>query len=327
MSKSRTSKYSRRAHPKVLEVRMMTPRIAWFRFLRLVGAGFRIACLLALAGGACWGVWLGIQKAFYKNPDFRLAVIDLNANPVIDEGGLVRATGIDVSGSLFDVDTGTVVTRLKGLPGIEEATAERHLPGTLVVRVTARTPRAWISCPAEGIPGNRVAGGLLVDHAGVAYPCPELQVEDALRLPVIELPAVAGNPIAAGKAVARAELKNCFHLLDSACSMDPEAVHWIESMKQVNPWSLLLVTRDGTAATFGLGDHERQISRLRAAMDHANQKSYAIATINLIPRHNVPITLRTEPVSPRATPVAEPSPAEIREERRARDLNRLLNRN
>ncbi len=42
-----------------------------------------------------------------------------------------------------------------------------------------------------------------------------------------------------------------------ACGIDPEAIHWIESVNQTNEWSLLLVTREGTSATFGLGDHDR----------------------------------------------------------------------
>ncbi len=98
-------------------------------------------------------------------------------------------------------------------------------------------------------------------------------------------------------------------------------------MKQTNDWSLLLVTRDGTEATFGIGDHERQIQRLRAAMEHAGQEGYVIGTINLIPKHNIPITVRTEKAAPKAVPVSEPTPADLRKDRRTRDLNNLLNRN
>ncbi len=305
----------------------MSPRIAWFGFLRFLGGMFKLACLLAVFTGIGWGILQGVQQAFYKNPDFRLQVIDLNPNPVIDAKGLAEVAKINTSGTLFDIDIDAVVTALKALPGIEQATAERHLPGTLVVHVDARTPRSWISCPAAGISGNREAGGMLVDLNGIAYPCPELQLEDAVHLPVIELPVSGENEIKPGRAVNHAELAHCFALLKSACAVDPEAVHWIESVKQVNKWSLLLVTRDGTEATFGLGDHERQINCLRAAMDHASQRSYAIGTINLIPKHNIPITLRGDAPVPKATVVAEPTADELREERRARDLKNLLNRN
>jgi hypothetical protein len=169
---------------------------------------------------------------------------------------------------------------------------------------------------------------MLVGQDGVAYPCPELQLESAMKLPAIHLPPSEKIPVTAGQRLDHPQLAHCFRLLDSAREADPEAVHWIESVKQVNEWSLLLVTRQGTAATFGLGDHERQIRSLRAAMDHASQKGYSISTINLIPKRNIPITLRDEAAAPpRAIPVSEPGPDEIRQDRRARDLSTLLNRN
>lgn len=305
----------------------MSPRIAWIEFLRFTGGLTRYALILAAAAGIGWGVWQGVQRAFYKNPDFQLRVIDLNANPVIDESDLAGIIGIDPPPSLFEIDVMGLAAKLKALPGIAEARAERQLPGTLVVRLVPRTPRAWISCPEAGLSEVRRAGAMLVDRGSIAYPCPELQLEAAKNLPVILLPHSEKNPVAAGQPLAHPELANCFRLLDSAFEADPESIHWIDSVKQVNAWSLLLVTREGISSTFGLGDHERQIQSLRLAMDHSSQKGYAIDTINLIPKHNIPITLRSEAAAPRAIPVAEPSTQEIRDDRRARDLKTLLNRN
>lgn len=327
MFKRQTSKHRRHSRSQVLEVRVVSPRIVWFGFLKIVGKLAKIACSLAILGGIGWGCWLGIQQAFYKNPDFRLQVIDLNANPVIDEAGIARAAEINLTGSLFDIDLDDVTAKLSALPAIREAHVERHLPGKLVVRVSPRTPRAWVSCADAGLNDIRRAGALLVDHGGVAYPCPELQLESAMKLPCIQLPSSDENPITSGGKISHPELAHCFRLLESACAADPDAIHWIDSVKQVNAWSLLLVTREGTSATFGLGDHERQIASLRAAMDHSSEEGYDIATINLIPKHNIPITLRTEATPPRAIPIAEPSVGELREQRRSSDLKTLLNRN
>ncbi len=325
--KRHTSKTRRRSRSKVLEVRVMSPRIAWYGFLRMVGKFVKLACVLALISGLGWAVWRGIEHAFYENPDFRLRVVDLNPNPVIDEAGLVEAANIDLNASLFDIDVNSLTETLNRLPEIASAHVERHLPGTLVVRIVPRTPEAWISCPDAGLTAARVPGAMLVDHNGVAYRCPARQLDKAEHLPIIQLPASEGFTIAAGQAVRHPELRHCFQLLRSATEFDPEAIQWIESLSQANAWSLLLVTRDGTRATFGLGDHERQIHRLRAAMDHAGKQGYAIGTINLIPKHNVPITLRSEAPAPRAIPVSEPTAAELREDRRSRDLQNLLNRN
>lgn len=327
MPKRHTSKVRRHPRSKVLEVRVMSPRIAWLRFLGVLGGMTKYALALAAVVGIGWGVWQGIQRAFHKNPDFQLKILDLNANPVLDEAGLAEIVGISPPPSLFDIDAAALTDTLRSMPGIAEARAERHLPGTLVVRIVARTPKAWIVCPAAGLPESRLSGAMLVDQTGVAYPCPPLQQETAKNLPMIRLSPDAGFPVIAGQVIRHPEFEHCRRLLDSAAAADPESIGWIDSVSQVNAWSLLLVTREGTSSTFGLGDHERQIHSLRMAMDHSNQKGYSIATINLIPKHNIPITLRGESPAPRAIPVAEPSPGEIREDRRTRDLKSLLNSN
>jgi hypothetical protein len=306
----------------------MSPRIAWFGFLKFTGTLVKIACVLAVLAGIGWGAWRGIQHAFYQNPDFRLQVIDLNANPVIDEIGLTQVAGIDLaaSPSLFDINVTEASRKLRELPAITEARVERHLPGTLVVRVTTREPKAWISCPEAGLTEVRRPGAMLVDAKGVAYPCPESQATLATELPIIELPASSDQPILAGAKIQHPQLEACFKLLDSASQADPEAPRWIDTIRPVNDWSLLLITRQGTMATFGLGDHPRQIENLRAALDHAGEKGYVIDTINLIPKHNIPITVRESDTPLRAIPVSSTAPAHPAETRRTRDLSNL-NRN
>lgn len=326
--KRQTTKPRRRSRSQVLEVRVMSPRIAWFGFLKFLGGLTKLACVLAVVVGIGWGVWQGVQRAFYQNPDFRLQVIELNPNPVIDEAGVVEAAEINLTASLFEIDVENVAAKLKGLPGIVDARAERHLPGKLVVRVTPRVPLAWVSCPQAGLPDDRRVGAMLVDAEGSAYPCPEKQLESAAKLPMIRLPFSDQYRIEPGTLVRHPELQHCLRLLGSASEADPDAMAWIESVEQVNSWSLRILTREGTSATFGLGDHARQIQSLRAAMDHSSSRGYSIDTINLIPKHNIPITVRDESrVPPRAVPVPEPTSGEVRDTRRARDLSNLLNRN
>ncbi len=327
--KRKTTKLRNRSRQSVLQVRVMSPRIAWFGFLKFSGKLVKLACLLAALASIGWGVWRGIHHAFYKNPDFRLSVIDLNANPVIDELGVTAVAGIDLtaSPSLFDIDVNDAAEKLSALPAIIEARVERHLPGSLVVRVVPRTPKAWISCPDAGLDTSRSVGDMLVDSQGIAYRCPELQAGFAAALPIIELPASAEYPIKEGVKIQRLDLEHCFQLLDSARLADPEAPQWIETIRPINDWSLMLITRQGTAATFGLSNHPRQIESLRAALDHAGEKGYVIETINLIPKYNIPITVRGGDAPPRAIVIPDSVPVDPDQDRRARDLSNLLNRN
>lgn len=341
--KRHTTRPRRHSRQSVLEVRVMTPRMVWFGFKKVARRLIQLACVLALLGGGVWVFRYGSQKWIYQNPDFRLRIITLNPNPVIDESGVAAAAGIDLAANpnLFDIDVKEVARKLRQLPAIANASAERHLPDTLAVTVSPRLPKAWLSGPAADLKATRREGGMLVDADGMAYPCPPLLLKSCAALPVIVVPAAGAQTLAKGGQIPRADLEPCFLLLEAAQAADPEALQWIESVRQVNDWSLLLVTRQGTEATFGLGDHARQMAGLRAALDHANEKGYVIATINLIPKYNIPITLRDDPAPPpRAAVVATkedaPPPRAIPvstkdtapgASRRSRDLDKILKRN
>ncbi|MFT4175421.1 MAG: FtsQ-type POTRA domain-containing protein [Luteolibacter sp.] len=327
--KRHTTKVRRRSRSQVLEVRVMSKRIAWFACLRFLKRCTKLAVVLAILGAAGWGIWLGVQKAFYQNPEFSLREIDLNPNPVLDHRGFVDAAGISLPTNLFDINVEEATERLKSLPAVAEAKVERHLPDKLHVRITAREPKAWIACPPAGVEARRVVGGLLVDLEGFVFRCPEGALETARKLPVIEVSSLEGHPLEVGKTFDHPELARCFRLMDAAMENDPLACESVESIRQANAWSLALVTKEGTVATFGLADHTRQMANLRSALDHAARQGYAIKTINLIPRENVPITVQEEiqktPI-PAAAPTPPPSPRELRQNKRDRDRNALLNR-
>lgn len=300
----------------------MSPRIAWLGFLKVLGRCTKYAFVAGIIGTAGWGAWKGIRHAFHENPDFRLRTVDLNNNSAIDEFGVYQVADIDPEVNLFNLDIDQVAERLRKVPALSAVQVERRLPGTLHVRVLSRVPCVWVA--EEGAPFERKAGGLLIDHDGHAFPCTSVQFASAANLPVVLLPA-GGDQIISGKVVEHPELARCLRLLDAASEADPESVAKIESIRQANSWSLELLTRDGLTATFGLGDHERQIANFRAAIDHADRANYSIATINLIPKVNVPVTIRGSAPPPKALPITEPTPADIRRDRRSRDLNTLLN--
>jgi len=327
MFKRRTSNSRQRSRMKRLEVRVMSPRIAWFGFLRFCGRSMKYALILAMIGAAGWGVWLGIQRAFLHNPEFQLRLVQLNPNEALDEADVVKTASIDLQANLFELNPDLIRQRLAARPEVEKVTVERRLPSTLAVQVKARTPRAWIAASGADLATIRHPGGLLVDPSGFVYPCSALQWEVSRDLPVILVPNLPnGNAPVIGATCDRHELQRAFRLLSVATESDPDAPRWIDRIEQTNLWSLQLTTRSGTVATVGFSDQERQIKDLATALDHAGRQGYGIATINLIPERNIPITTREEAPPPRAIPLPEPTHQEIREERRSKDLKALLNR-
>lgn len=313
----------------ILEVRVSSPRLVWLGFCGILARAIKLGFLLAVIAALGWAGHQGYKRVVLDNPDFQLRVIDLNDNPVIDERGLVELTGLDLTSNITRVDSAGMTETLLDQPAITDARIERHMPDTLVVRVTTREPRAWIAMPGGGLPAERAVGGLLIDADFVPYPCPELQLEEALALPIILLNEESGQPIKPGRPLRHETLRQCARLLDNAVEHTPELVATLDTLDQPNPWSVRAVTRDGTEAVFGLRDHPRQLVRLRAALAHAGRNSRELATINLIPRENIPITLKSDSAPPpRAIPVEEPpvSAADVRQDRRAADLDSLLNR-
>lgn len=324
MFKRRTSRVSHRRQVIELQAHVMSPRIAWFSMMRYLRKFAKFAFVLALIGGVVWGVRLGIRRGLVENKEFRLQSIKLTPNPAIDVRDLVRIAGIDVNGSLFQCNAAEIESRLKALPALSSAAVRREFPGTLIVEVTARQPHAWIASPAHGIAARDLKSGLLVDRAGFAFQCPANLFLAASELPVLRLGEGGTAPVA-GKKVEHPEFSRLMSLYQVACIELPDAARWIESLRQNRKWSLELVTREGTSAHFGLGDHPRQMADFKAALDHARSKNQQISSIELIPERNLPVVLRGDD-TPRAILVEEPDEAPAVPDRRARDLEKLIHR-
>lgn len=326
--RQRTSKARRhRHHVKVLKSEVMSPRIAWINFLDALRALTKIALFIGLLLAAAYGIRVAIEHTFHRNPDFQLKAINLNPNDVFDESGLVELLNIDLAANIFDIDVAAFETKLMEEPAIASARVERNLPGTLNFDITTRKPVAWIACPEEGFPASRQTGSLLVDHDGFVYRCPAGKVEVSQNLPILALSKDEEHSIRSGKTLNHPQYTETLRLLESVVSQAPEELCEVDTISQANAWSLTLVTRSGTAATFGLGDHARQLEYLGRALEHARQKGYKIETINLIPKRNVPITLSADSPPPRAIPVNEAAQEPSSTPSKANDLRTLLNRN
>ena len=326
MFKRRTSRVQHRRQVLELQAKVVSPRIVWYSVLKSCRKMGRFVVIIALLVGAVWGVKYGIRRGLLENEEFRLQAIELTPNPAIDERRLVQVAGIDLNGSLFDCHVGEIEAKLDALPELASANVRREFPGTLIVEAFAREPHAWISSPSHGIAARDPEKGLLVDRNGFAFHCPPALLAEASGLPVLQL-GEGGEMPAAGKQVVHPEFERLMRLYHVACTEIEGADKWIDTLRQNRAWSLELVSRDGTAASFGLGDHERQMGDLRAALEHARTQNQQIASIELIPERNIPVILCGES-APRAILLdgADSAPVRVTPNRRSRDLKNLLNR-
>jgi hypothetical protein len=312
---------------KVLKSEVMSPRIAWFNFLGFLRGLAKVAVVIGLLLAAAYGIREAVEHTFHRNPDFQLKAIELSPNDVLDEGDLVSLLEIDLSANIFDFDIADYQRKLLGMPAIHTVEVERKLPGTLVFSITTRKPMAWIACPEEGFPAVRETNSLLIDHSGFTYPCPPGQTDSSQGLPILLLATDPAHPIAPGTTLDHPEYRHCLKLLKAVVVQHPGDLQSVDTISQANKWSLSMKTRSDTVATFGLGDHKRQLDYLGRAFEHSRKKGYQIETINLIPRRNVPITVSGDDAPPRAIPVTEETAAGAPADQRTEDLNSLLNRN
>lgn len=329
MPKRRTTKPAG-CRSRTLPTKVSSPRIIWFRLLGLLRRGLRLLIIPALVAGLLWGAGAGLQRAFLEHDEFRLALIDLNQNAALDERRLVELGGIDVDASIFAINLARLEATLDALPELTGAEVERELPGTLRVRVIARQPLAWLELPGHAITGRDLRRGLLIDGDGVLFPCVPGFAAEAATLPVVVLDSPQPAAPSPGQRLQSPELTRALQLLKLARSVPGIDEFPIDRLEQKNDWSFLLTARSGMVARLGLLDPQRQLGDYVTACRHARSQDYQLATIDLIPQRNIPVTFSTaappppppppaEPTPPRAIPVAEPAGP-------AGDLQSLLER-
>jgi len=141
------------------------------RLLRSLPAGLPVVVAVALAS---WLVLGGIAER--RLADLRSAVagvagdagmtvarVLVDGRERTDRQSLIDAVGVSVGESLLAVDIDTARARVAALPWVREASVERRLPDTVVVRIVERRPLAlWQN---EGAVHVVDADGRVIDGA------------------------------------------------------------------------------------------------------------------------------------------------------------------
>ena len=307
----------------VLRANVMSPKIFWFDFRRAMVAVLRWAVLAMLTVAAAWGVWLGIQRGFFHNEEFKLRELTMNENSALSDERLLQVTGIDLEGSLFACNPREIREKILSLPEVQSVNVTRNFPDSLDISIVARKPVVWVSCPEMGVEPRDAANGLLVDKQGLLFSCTAAMWTTAKALPVIQLEKEDAM-LLPGKTVKHDSFLRGMRLLAEARKSSPEADQWVDTIRQYKAWGSQVVTRDGTVATFGHDELPRQMSDFLRACEHAAESGMKIATIKLVGRRNIPVTFQGDAPGSEAT--VEPKKDEIPPQEPVSDLQKLLER-
>lgn len=283
---------------KVLEARIYSPRIFWFQTLRWMGRLLKWSLVMGVIAASGFCLWNFFQDSVLHNPKYELRVVKLSQNNAFNESDIVSIGQIPLSESIFRIPVSKVEERLQARPEVVTARVHREMPGTIHIDLTVRQPFAWVECRVKNMKARTRENGYLIDREGFLYPCPPLQYDRAVVLPVIVVGAEEASLLTPGARVESKSMKRALRLLTMAELAVKSDTPWIDSVQPYQPWAMKVWTRDGIEAIFGLEDHQAQLDHLLLSMKHANDKGLQIASINLIPERNLPVILRTSGASP-----------------------------
>ncbi|MBT8038260.1 MAG: FtsQ-type POTRA domain-containing protein [Verrucomicrobiae bacterium] len=288
-----------------LHITVHSPRIVMFQVLSGLVKGVKYAVLLAMVGLIGVGGYKGVQHLFIGNEKYRLQEIDLQTNGQLSHTRVVDIASIDLNASIFAVDTGSVRESLEELPEVVDCQVERRLPGTLRIRLTERVPVVWIECAELGFPG-RSNGGILADKEGITFPCEGALWDSARDLPVIVVTVTPSDAFQHGSPMKHLEVMRALHLVQAFDAGDVRAEWLPERVVLINDYSMEAICNDGSRATFGMYDHDRQLTDFLTIREHTHKTQREVKHVNLIPKKNIPVKFAGDPVlvRPQRQPVA-----------------------
>lgn len=321
MLKRKTSRVKKRRDSRQLHLKVSSPRIFGFSCLKCVGKCVKFIAIVGLLIGVGWGAKVGLQKVFIDNEEFQLQAIELESNGKIEVADFVRVTGVDPAGSVFAVTLSDVRKKLEAYPCVIEVDVSRRLPGTLKVEVRERIPVAWLECRSLGIMARDQERGLLIDEAGVVYPCESWWVERAEGLPVVVVVDGEVGDFESGKRMRHREAERALHLVRLSRRMLADQEWGLSVVGVKNDYSLVAATTTGTVVTFGMYDHKRQLGDLLAVKRHSRETQRQVERINLIPERNIPVIF-----SPGGGPTRTPKSTPPAKNRLEQDIQAILKR-
>jgi cell division protein FtsQ len=212
----------------------------------------------ALAAAGRWG-W----EVCRSSPRLAIAQIQVEGTRRVAPDSIIAASGIAEGANILRLDPKAVERRLARHPWVAAARVQRHLPGTVAIRVVEREPlgllatRGW--CALDG------DGNLL----------PVEMVRDTL-----ELPLVAGCVQAEGLDAARLRKAGAFlRTVGAECSF------LLRDLSEVNvssPSDLTVTTvRSATSIRLGDGDYAEKLARLLFVLEDLSGREEMPLSIDL----------------------------------------------
>lgn len=291
-AKSEERERRKRRKARELDLRVRTPLIVALRSCFWLRRSYKKLILAALVLGAFGYLFVLAKKHFYQGDEFlirELAVTNFEGKEtqVLSKQELIRISGIDPRGSIFAADLDEMEQYLLARPEILAAKAWRSIPSKIEIRVKERKPVAWLAAIENDENPRNLNHGVLLDEKGVSFPCSEGFLKIASQLPVLEVPRSELNQFPSGKHMQHDDAMRALEFVLMA--RDHIYENWrVDRVQVLNFYQLRVYCTDGVEAIFGMHDHALQMRRFIEARAHVEQTGRTLATIDLIPKKNIP---------------------------------------
>ena len=169
---------------------------------------------------------------------------------------------------------------------------KQDLQGKMTITVEQRHPVAWLECERLGLLAKSSAFGCLLDAEGVAIPC-RVILKSFMNLPVIRYEEL--SQALPGAVVPDLQISAALRLLREMETRIDSGMSGVETIDIPAKYALNVHFRDGMRVTFGPDQLDWQLPRFDRVCRESRQQGWKIATLDLLPRFNVPFTFQESP--------------------------------
>jgi len=294
---------------QVLDVKLRSSQVRAARTrMTAISLGTLFAAVFGLYLLYRTGEW-ALDRLVYENQAFAIEEIDVQTDGVIAVDELRRWAGVKAGVNLLALDLARVKRDLEMVPLIQSVSVERILPRTLRICITEREPIAQVNLPRlRPTGGVRVAVYHLDAEGWVMLPVDPRQRATPASPPGDALPVVAGvnaGELQPGRRIAAPQAQAALRLITA---FDQSPMAGLVDLRRVDvssPEVLVVTTGQASEVVFGLNDLDRQMRRWHTIFELGQQRSNAIATLNLAVTNNIPLRW----LEASAVPPAAPKPA------------------
>lgn len=311
----RTSTKKRRGQ-HLLDVNVRAHQASRQRKQRVFGAFSMALIFFGLGAGLFFGGRKLVQRFFLKNPDYNLAVIDVQTDGILAPEAITTAAQLEKGANIFKIDLDGARARLSAIPEIEKVDVTRQLPDRVMIEVTERKPVAWLTLLHANLASRdevvNSGKSLLIDSNGIILP-PKKQLPQHSHLPIIR--GYTG-PVILGKSADGEEIRSALELLHAHQDSLVAARYQIEEVDLSKHFALVVTDQNGAHTMLGLDDMNHQLKKMESILEAAEQRGQKVETMNLLVENNTPVTFQHEPPPPAAEAIpavalagAAPTPA------------------